>query len=87
MKVTAGRFYIYDPVMLDQYDARTNLRKGDVVRVVNLPGCPKANTMGHCHVEDPETGHFIGLICANSLVAFHTDRAREIVAELKAQLK
>jgi len=23
--------------------------------------------MGHCHVADPNTGHFIGLVCCNSL--------------------
>jgi hypothetical protein len=38
-----------------------------MVRVVNLPGCPRANTMGHCHVACPETGRFIGLVCAASL--------------------
>ena len=67
MKVRAGSVYIYHPNMLDSSDARTTLRSGDAVRVVNLHGCPKANTMGHCHVEDVNTGEFIGLVHCNSL--------------------
>jgi hypothetical protein len=49
--VTAGRIYKYEPVGLDIWDARTDLQSGELVRVVNLPGCPRAGTMGHCHVE------------------------------------
>jgi hypothetical protein len=67
VKVKANATYRYNPVLLDQFDSRTSLQKGDLVRVVNLPGCPRANTMGHCHVADPTTGHFIGLVCCNSL--------------------
>lgn len=85
MKVRVNGTYVYDPVMLDVVDGRTSLRKGDMVKVVNLPGCPPANTMGHCHVADPETGKFIGLVCCNSLVKVTSDRARAIIAELKAQ--
>jgi hypothetical protein len=84
-KVTAGRRYLFDPVPLDRFDSRTNLSKGSVVRVVNLPGAPPANTMGHCYVAEPETGKFIGMVCTNSLVSM-SDASR-IVAELKAQLK
>jgi hypothetical protein len=74
VKVRANTIYQYNPVFLDQFDSRTDLKKGDLVRVVNLPGCPRANTMGHCHVADPTTGHFIGLVCCNSLesVTRHT---------------
>jgi hypothetical protein len=67
MKVKAGSVYIYHPNLLDRIDGRTNLKSGDAVRVVNLYGCPKANTMGHCHVEDVDTGAFIGLVHTNSL--------------------
>ena len=66
MKVRANALYRYDPVLLDQIDGRTSLQPGDVVKVVNLPGCPKAGTMGHCHVATPQ-GEFIGLVCCNSL--------------------
>ena len=67
-RVRAGSVYEYRPVLLDICDARTNLKPGDLVRVVNLHGCPRCNTMGHCHVADPVTGQFIGLVCCNSLV-------------------
>jgi len=57
---------------MDQWDAKTSLKSGDVVRVKNLHGCPPANTMGHCYVVDAKTGAFIGLVCCNSL---HTREA------------
>src|SRR5258708_38933697 len=80
MKVRANAVYRYSPVLLDQIDGRTSLHSGDVVRVVNLPGCPRANTMGHCHVADSTTGHFIGLVCCNSLepVTRRTHRIRAV---------
>jgi hypothetical protein len=65
-RVTAGHTYIYDPVPLDVYDARTALKPGDTVTVVNLRGCPPANTMNMCHVNDAN-GEFAGLVCVGSL--------------------
>lgn len=67
MRVRVNSCYVYDPCLLDVIDGRTNLQKGDIVRVVNLHGCPRANTMGHCHVADPDTGEFIGLVATASL--------------------
>ncbi len=46
--------------------AIANLKPGQVVRVYNVHGCPKANTMGHCYVQD-EAGTFLGLVHTNSL--------------------
>lgn len=66
MKVRTGRTYVYDPVPMDCFDARTTLRKGDMVKVIKLPGCPPPNTMNHCHIEDMD-GNFRGLVCCNSL--------------------
>jgi len=40
---------------------------GQRVMVKNLPACPRAGTMGHCHIVDPETEKFIGLVHVNSL--------------------
>lgn len=65
MRVQANRKYIYYPNLLDRCDSRTQLVPGDIVTVVNLPGCPRANTMGHCHVEI--NGKFGGLVHVNSL--------------------
>ena len=67
MKVKANSVYYYHPNLLDRCDGRTELKSGDTVRVVNFYGCPKANTMGHCHVQNPSTGQFIGLVHCNSL--------------------
>ena len=66
-KVRVNSIYTYDPVILDRIDGRTNLRVGDKVRVINVFGAPKANTMGHCYVGDVQTREFIGLVCTNSL--------------------
>jgi hypothetical protein len=55
-----------DPVLLDVIHPPYNVSKGNIVRVVNLPGCPRANTMGHCHVQHLD-GSFAGLVCCNSL--------------------
>ena len=38
-----------------------------IVRVVNLPMAPKANTMGMCYVADQNTGEFIGMVMTASL--------------------
>jgi hypothetical protein len=64
-KVRVGKSYTYDPVPMDIFDAKTPLKKGDIVKVVKLPGCPAPNVMGHCHVE--KDGQFMGLVLTNSL--------------------
>lgn len=64
-KVRVGSTYIFYPVLLDRLHPPYNLVPGDIVQVVNLPGCPKANTMGHAHVA--VAGKFGGLVCTNSL--------------------
>jgi hypothetical protein len=67
MRVRVNSLYVFEPVLWDVLDAKTDLSKGDVVRVVNLRGCPPANTMNHCHVANPYTGEFIGMVHCNSL--------------------
>ena len=67
MKDEENAVYIYNPAGADLWDARTNLQEGEQVRVINLPGCPRANVMGHAHVAHPETGRFIGLVLTASL--------------------
>ena len=83
MKVRVGQVLVYHPNMLDAIDGRTNLKSGDVVKVINLPGCPKANTMGHCYVGDRKTGEFIGMVSTNSL---HTPKEWEAYQAKKAIL-
>jgi hypothetical protein len=48
---------------------RGTLVPGFIVRVVDLPGCPPANAMGHAYIEDPETEAYLGLVHCNSLRA------------------
>ncbi len=71
-RVRAGAKYRFDPVPLDQINPPHGVTSGliaagDMVRVVNLSGCPKANTMGHCHIQTM-AGEFAGLVCTNSLI-------------------
>ena len=42
------------------------VRAGDIFCVVNLSGCPKANTVGHARLEHLN-GTFGGLVCTKSL--------------------
>lgn len=71
MRVRAGSKYVYYPAYWDVLDPPIGgIQPGEVCRVVNLPGCPRANTMGHCHVEtQSEDGSwkFAGLVCTASL--------------------
>ena len=68
MKVKAGRTYSYDPVGWDQLDRPYgDPIPGALLIVVNLPGCPPANSMNHCHVNFAESGNFAGLVHCNSL--------------------
>lgn len=76
MKVRANSEYIFYPNMLDRIDGRTSLVPGSVVRVVNLPGCPQANTMNHAHVE--LEGELAGLVHTNSL---HKLSDRQLVVD------
>ena len=72
MKVRNLSIYTYQPVLIDKVNPPYGtlsgiLNPGDKVRVKNLHGCPKANTMNHCHIETLD-GKFAGLVCCNSLV-------------------
>jgi hypothetical protein len=65
-RVRVGARYRYEPVMFDRLHPPYDLEQGDVVTVVNLPGCPRANTMGMCYVNNP-AGRFGGMVMTNSL--------------------
>lgn len=68
MKVRAGSTYTYNPVLIDRTDPPYGKpQPGQLLRVVNLHGCPRANTMQHCHVVDAKTGDFVGLVHTSSL--------------------
>ena len=69
MKVRVNSLYRYNPNGWDMHRAcqGNTLKTGDVVRVINLPSAPKANTMGQCYVSDPETNRFICMVSTGSL--------------------
>ena len=69
-KVRIGKKYRYEPVMFDVSHPPFNVKPGDIVIPTNLPGCPKANTMGMCYVT--KDGKFAGMVCTNSLVPLTT---------------
>lgn len=84
-KVRVGKEYIYQPVGLDRWDARTTLKAGDRVKVVNQRGCPPANTMGHCYVT--LNGEFKGLILTNSLTDIEPDLDAEEDEEWNSRIR
>jgi hypothetical protein len=66
-KVRKGGVYVFKAVGWDRLDRRNNTpTDGTIVRVCAPRGCPVANTMGHCFVEDMD-GRFIGLVSTASL--------------------
>jgi len=67
-KKATGRIFTFTPVGLDIWDARPNHpAPGTRVRKCQPPGTPRNGTMGHCFVEDAETGEFYGLVLLASL--------------------
>ncbi|MBA2592950.1 MAG: hypothetical protein H0U97_12145 [Gammaproteobacteria bacterium] len=55
MNVKLGKLYAYMPIELDVVDGpkmRPGLEEGQLVRVVNLKGYPRA-TFGYCYIADP----------------------------------
>lgn len=62
------RRYTYRPVGLDVWDRRPNQPQPGTVVVKTQPaGCPRNGAMGHCFVEDADTGEFYGLVLVKSL--------------------
>lgn len=65
MRVRVNSKYCFVPVMIDR---NIPINSGSIVTVVNLHGCPKANTMNHCYVK---YGDSISLVHCNSLCSLH----------------
>lgn len=60
--------FVFQPCGWDLVDPRPGQPKpGTLVKKVQPVGCPKNGTMGHCFVEDAETGVFYGLVSLRSL--------------------
>lgn len=73
-KVRVGARYIFEPTIFDRINPPFDVRPGDEVTVINLPGCPRANTMGMCHVA--RDGQFAGHVCTNSLIPLREAKKR-----------
>lgn len=67
MRVRVGSLYYFHRAGWDQFDGRVEIPNGTLVRVINKPECPPANTMGHCYIEREATKEFLGLVCTASL--------------------
>jgi hypothetical protein len=52
-----------------------NLKNGQVVRVINLPAAPPANTMGQCYVADLD-GKFLCMVSTGSLQPLTADQKK-----------
>jgi hypothetical protein len=65
MRVKVNSLYRFEPVLMDR-DTR-NVETNDIVRVINLYGCPPANTMGQAYIQHLG-GEFIQMVCTGSLV-------------------
>jgi hypothetical protein len=68
MRVRAGSVYMFRPAGWDRTaPSHLGLTDGQRLRVVNLRGCPPANTMKHAHEQDL-AGQIMGMVCTASLV-------------------
>jgi hypothetical protein len=63
-----SRIYVFQPVGVDRFDPHDLTPPPGTEVVKTQPvGCPPNGTMGHCYVEDAETGEFYGLVLLASL--------------------
>lgn len=67
-RVRVNTKYRFNPCAWDSIMPTSSLTAtpGDIVRVINLPMAPKANTMGQCYIEN-EQGEFAGMVSVHSL--------------------
>lgn len=67
-RVRVNTKYRFNPNVFDQLIPTSTLtaKSGDIVKVINLPMAPKANTMGQCYIEDAQ-GEFAGMVSVHSL--------------------
>lgn len=51
-RVRVNATYYFDPCLFDKFNGNSTqlFKRGDKVRVINLHGCPPANTMGMCYI-------------------------------------
>lgn len=76
MKVRVNSLYTYDANGYDLCHAikGESVANGSVVRVINLPGAPPANTMRMCYIANPTTGQFLRMVDTSSLTPYKAAR-------------
>lgn len=68
MRVRLHSVYTFRPALIDLImPEHHNARAGQHVRVIQLPGAPRPNTMGQCHIADATSGQFLGMVSTASL--------------------
>lgn len=87
MKVRANSLYHFKASTLDTLYPVSEVDNGDIVRVVNVPGCPAANTMGNCHIANPITGKLLGLVSTASLTPASADAEAVISRAIEFSLE
>lgn len=66
--IRAGQQFTFRPVLTDRILTQHHSAvEGQRVRVIQLPSAPRPGTMGQCHIEDANTGEFLGMVCIASL--------------------
>ena len=84
-KVRVGSTYIFTAVGLDiLYPTDYTPGNGQLVKVVNQPGCPPANTMGQCYVADMD-GKFLCMVSGRMSRPAVVGVTQEQVEQLEAR--
>jgi hypothetical protein len=70
MRVRVNSIYRFNPGFMDR---NSGIETGALVRVINLHGCPPANTMGQCYIVSASNASgdntpFV-MVCTSSLEA------------------
>jgi hypothetical protein len=86
MRVKVGALYTFQANLFDAAVRPTGIPDGTVIKVINLPSAPKANTMGMCYAANPETGKFLAMVCTASLTPVRKMTVAEELAQLRGQL-
>lgn len=81
MRVSVGSLYTYNAAGFDVFRpcAGNTLEDGQIVRVINLPSAPAANTMGQCYVANPYSCEFLCMVSTASLRPWTPQTARQRV--------
>lgn len=79
------KVFVFDPVGFDRFSPHAGTPAVGTRVVKTQPvGCPKNGSMGHCYVQDAETGSFYGLVMTASLTPTKDTAAlRDLAAEAR----